>query len=56
MPLGRAFESIGHFVTPAYEASYMSSAIGMVKEDSVIAFLLSSTLDMTELSGLASLW
>jgi DNA-binding transcriptional LysR family regulator len=54
MIVDRAFGAIGHFPAAAYEASYMSSAIGMVKAGLGIAFLPSSMLDTTELSGIAS--
>jgi DNA-binding transcriptional LysR family regulator len=50
----RAFESIGHFPIPAYEATYMSSAVGMVKAGLGVAFLPSTTLEVHELSGLSS--
>ncbi len=50
----RAFESIGHFPSPAYEATYMSSAVGMVKAGLGVTFLPSSALEMSELSGLIS--
>jgi DNA-binding transcriptional LysR family regulator len=54
MLVDRAFESIGHFPTPAYEATYMSSAVGMVKAGLGVAFLPSSALELSELHGLAS--
>jgi DNA-binding transcriptional LysR family regulator len=54
MLVDRAFESIGCFPTPAYEATYMSSAVGMVKAGLGVAFLPSSTLEVSELSGLSS--
>lgn len=54
MLVDRAFESIGHYPTPAYEATYMSSAIGMVRAGLGVAFLPSSTLEMSELSGLVA--
>jgi len=54
MAVDRAFESIGHFPTPAYEVTYMSSVLGMVKAGLGVAFLPSSSLEMAELSGLTS--
>jgi LysR family transcriptional regulator, carnitine catabolism transcriptional activator len=54
MLVDRAFESIGHYPTPAYEATYMSSAVGMVRAGLGVAFLPSSTLEMSELSGLVA--
>jgi DNA-binding transcriptional LysR family regulator len=54
MLVDRAFESIGHFPTPAYEATYMSSAVGMVRAGLGVTFLPSSTLEMSELTGLAA--
>jgi DNA-binding transcriptional LysR family regulator len=50
----RAFESIGHFPAPAYEVTYMSSAVGMVRAGLGIAFLPSAALEMSELRGLVS--
>jgi DNA-binding transcriptional LysR family regulator len=50
----RAFESVGQFPAPAYEATYLSTAVGMVKAGLGIAFLPSSTLEMSELGGLES--
>jgi DNA-binding transcriptional LysR family regulator len=49
-----AFARIGSYPTPAYEPTYMSSAVGMVKAGLGIAFLPSSTLEMSELSGLVA--
>lgn len=54
MLVDRAFESIGHYPTPAYEATYMSSAVGMVRAGLGVAFLPSSTLEMSELTGLTA--
>lgn len=54
MLVDRAFESIGHYPTPAYEAAYMSSAVGMVRAGLGVAFLPSSALEMSELSGLVA--
>ena len=50
----RAFESIGKFATPALEATYMSTAAGMVKAGLGITVLPSSALEMGELTGLRS--
>jgi LysR family transcriptional regulator, carnitine catabolism transcriptional activator len=50
----RAFESIGYFPTPAYEATYMSSAVGMVKAGLGVAFLPSAALELSELGGLSA--
>jgi DNA-binding transcriptional LysR family regulator len=54
MLVDRAFASIGYFATPAYEATYMSSAIGMVKAGLGVAFLPSSILEVSDLHGLAA--
>ncbi len=54
MLVDRAFSSIGHIPAPAYEATYMSSAVGMAKAGLGVTFLPSSTLEVSELSGLAS--
>jgi DNA-binding transcriptional LysR family regulator len=48
----RAFESIGEIARPAYEATYMSTAAGMVKAGLGIAILPSSAFEMGELTGL----
>ena len=50
----RAFESIGQIAAPAYEVTYMSSAVGMVRAGLGIAFLPSAALEMSGLSGLTS--
>lgn len=50
----RAFESIGIFAVPAYEATYMSTAAGMVKAGLGIALLPSSAFESGELAGLNS--
>lgn len=50
----RAFESLGHFPEPAYEVTYMSTAVGMVKAGLGIAFLPSSALEVEQLSGVRS--
>lgn len=52
--VNRAFESIGHFPAPAYEVTYMSTAVGMVKAGLGITFLPSSALELSELSGMRS--
>ena len=54
MLVDRAFESIGHFPAPAYEVTYMSSAVGMVRAGLGVAFLPSAGLEISEMSGLAS--
>lgn len=54
MLVDRAFESIGHFPAPAYEVTYMSSVVGMVKAGLGVALLPSATLEIEELSGLTS--
>jgi DNA-binding transcriptional LysR family regulator len=48
----RAFESIGAFVRPAFEATYMSTAAGMVKAGLGVTILPSSAFEMGELTGL----
>lgn len=52
--VNRAFESIGHFPVPAYEVTYMSTAVGMVKAGLGIAFLPSSAMEVSGLVGLRS--
>jgi len=54
MIVDRAFESIGHLPTPAYEVTYMSSAAGMVKAGLGVAFLPSAAMEMAGFSGLTS--
>ncbi len=54
MLIDRAFESIGHFPVPAYEVTYMSTAVGMVKAGLGVTFLPSSALEVSELSGVRS--
>lgn len=54
MLVDRAFESIGHFPAPAYEVTYMSSAVGMVRAGLGVAFLPSAGLEISEMSGLIS--
>jgi DNA-binding transcriptional LysR family regulator len=49
-----AFASIGHLVTPAYEATYMSTASGMVKAGLGATILPSSAIQMGELAGLVT--
>jgi DNA-binding transcriptional LysR family regulator len=48
----QAFESIGEFAKPAFEATYMSTAAGMVKAGLGVTILPSSAFDMGELTGL----
>lgn len=50
----RAFHSLGVFAAPAYEATYMSTAVGMVKAGLGVAALPSSAFELSELSGLDS--
>ena len=52
--VNRAFESIGYFPAPAYEVTYMSTAVGMVKAGLGITFLPSSALEVSELTGVCS--
>ncbi len=52
--IDRAFESISHFPVPAYEVTYMSTAVGMVKAGLGVTFLPSSALEVSELSGVRS--
>jgi len=54
MLVDRAFEAIGQFPAPAFEVTYMSSAVGMVRAGLGVAFLPSAGLEISELSGLAS--
>jgi DNA-binding transcriptional LysR family regulator len=54
MLVDRAFNSIGQYPAPAYEATYMSTAVGMVKAGLGVAFLPSAALEMSELTGLSS--
>jgi DNA-binding transcriptional LysR family regulator len=49
-----AFRSMGLNVTPAYEASLMSTVAGMVRAGLGAAILPSAALDMGELTGLRS--
>lgn len=48
----QAFESIGEFAKPAFEATYMSTAAGMVKAGLGVTILPSSAFEMGELTGL----
>jgi DNA-binding transcriptional LysR family regulator len=50
----RAFESIGKFAVPAFEATYMSTAAGMVNAGLGVALLPSSAFETGELAGLSS--
>jgi len=52
--IDRAFEAIGAFATPAFEATYMSTAAGMVKAGLGVALLPSSASETGELTGLRS--
>lgn len=52
--IDRAFQAIGEFPHPAYETTYMSSAVGMVKAGLGYAFLPSSATDMWGMEGVAS--
>ena len=54
MLVDRAFQSIGHFPSPAFEVTYMSSAVGMVRAGLGVAFLPSAGLEISEMSGLVS--
>jgi|ERR1043166_1292557 DNA-binding transcriptional LysR family regulator len=47
-----AFASIGKFIIPAFEATYMSTAAGLVKAGLALAILPSSAIAMGELTGL----
>jgi DNA-binding transcriptional LysR family regulator len=50
----QAFESIGELVRPAFEATYMSTAAGMVKAGLGVTILPSSAFEMVESTGLRS--
>ena len=52
--IDRAFESIGHYPVPAYEVTYMSTAVGMVKAGLGVTSLPSSALEVSELSVVRS--
>jgi DNA-binding transcriptional LysR family regulator len=49
-----AFASIGAWIAPAFEATYMSTAAGIVKAGLALAILPSSALEMGELVGLST--
>ncbi|MGH9765787.1 MAG: LysR substrate-binding domain-containing protein, partial [Blastocatellia bacterium] len=49
-----AFESIGKIAIPAFEATYMSTAAGMVKAGLGVALLPSSACETGELTGLVA--
>ena len=49
-----AFASIGQLIAPAYEATYMSTAAGLVKAGLGVSILPSSAIEMGELAGLSS--
>jgi DNA-binding transcriptional LysR family regulator len=46
--------AIGHFATPAYEAAYMSTALGMVRAGLGVTILPSSALDIESAHGFIS--
>jgi LysR family transcriptional regulator, carnitine catabolism transcriptional activator len=50
----RAFETIGEIVTPAFEATYMATAAGMVKAGLGVAMLPSTVFETGNLTGLDS--
>ena len=50
----RALAAIGHFSAPAYEASYISTALGMVEAGLGVAILPASVLHMGGARGLVS--
>jgi len=50
----RALAAIGHFAAPAYEASYISTALGMVEAGLGVAILPASVLHMGGARGLVS--
>src|SRR4051794_18264178 len=49
-----ALASIGQLIMPAYEATYMSTAAGMVKASLGVTILPSSAIQMGELAGLVT--
>jgi DNA-binding transcriptional LysR family regulator len=51
----RAFADLGHLVTPAYEPTYMSTAVGLVRAGLGIAILPSSAIELELEPGLPSL-
>jgi DNA-binding transcriptional LysR family regulator len=52
MVLERAFEAAGLVVSPAYEAAYIATAVGMVKAGLGITILPSSAVDHRAMTGL----
>jgi DNA-binding transcriptional LysR family regulator len=50
----QAFESIGEIVRPAFEATYMSTALGIVRAGLGVTILPSSAFEIGELTGLRS--
>ncbi|HEX8190650.1 MAG TPA: LysR family transcriptional regulator [Pyrinomonadaceae bacterium] len=50
----RAFESIGELVPPVLEATYMTTAAGMVRAGLGVTILPTAALEMGDLSGLRS--
>jgi DNA-binding transcriptional LysR family regulator len=50
----QAFESVGKFAKPAFEATYMSTAAGMVRAGLGVAILPASAFEMGELAGLCT--
>jgi hypothetical protein len=51
MLVDRAFQSICHFPALAYEITYTSSAVGMVRAGSDVAFLPSAALEISHLGA-----
>jgi DNA-binding transcriptional LysR family regulator len=52
--VNRAFESIGHVPAPAYEVTYMSTAVGLVKAGLGVAVLPASGLEISKSGGVRS--
>jgi LysR family transcriptional regulator, carnitine catabolism transcriptional activator len=52
MLLDRAFHAQGLFPAPAYEVTFMATAVGMVKAGLGVAVLPSTAFEMSELGGL----
>ncbi len=52
--VNRAFESIGHYVTPAYEATHMSTALAMARAGLGVTILPSAAIELRALEGLRS--
>jgi len=50
----QAFESIGHYVTPAYEVAHMSTALAMVRAGLGATILPSAATEVRTLEGLCS--